>query len=393
MGGTLVFPVELTPSGTTPVTASTDLSDTANLARLDAANVFSHTSGQSAQTLTLTKATGNILVVDTTTLVADATNHKVGIGTATPLAGLHVATASASGTRGIIYSQHNSGTQQPLLIAKKSRGTEGSPTTVVTGDGATAFVSSIYDGTSYVSNSFFALDTVGTIGTNRTPTKMTFSTMTDAATSVQTAALIITEAQTIGMGPQAPTTPDGPLHVVLANSGTVTANGNGNIGVFEASGSNGITILTADASAGTIFFGSPTSNRYAEINANYSGGVMQVGNRRVGGSLQLMSGDAIVALTLSSSQTALFAGAVTGTTFGGTGIITALSGTAPVAAGSQALALNNTASFGVFTGSGVPTVSAAKGSLYLRTDGTGATDRAYINTNGSTTWTAIVTVV
>lgn len=52
----------------------------------------------------------------------------------------------------------------------------------------------------------------------------------------------------------------------------------------------------------------------------------------------------------------------------------------------------STANFGVFFGSGAPTISAAKGSIYLRSDGSGVNDRAYINTNGSTTWTAIVTV-
>lgn len=51
-----------------------------------------------------------------------------------------------------------------------------------------------------------------------------------------------------------------------------------------------------------------------------------------------------------------------------------------------------TAGFGIYYGSGVPTVSAAKGSLYIRSDGTGANDRAFINTDGGTTWTAIVTV-
>lgn len=44
------------------------------------------------------------------------------------------------------------------------------------------------------------------------------------------------------------------------------------------------------------------------------------------------------------------------------------------------------------SGSGAPSNSAPKGTLYLRTDGTGSTNRAYINTNGSTTWTAINTV-
>jgi len=37
-------------------------------------------------------------------------------------------------------------------------------------------------------------------------------------------------------------------------------------------------------------------------------------------------------------------------------------------------------------------VTAPKGSLFLRTDGSGVNDRAYINTDGATAWTAIVTV-
>jgi len=45
----------------------------------------------------------------------------------------------------------------------------------------------------------------------------------------------------------------------------------------------------------------------------------------------------------------------------------------------------------VFFGSGVPTLSAAKGSLYLRTDGSTTNDRMYVNTNDSTTWTAVIT--
>lgn len=52
---------------------------------------------------------------------------------------------------------------------------------------------------------------------------------------------------------------------------------------------------------------------------------------------------------------------------------------------------SSTSNFGVFFGSGTPTLSAAKGSLYLRSDGSTTNDRAYINTNGSTTWTALTT--
>lgn len=53
--------------------------------------------------------------------------------------------------------------------------------------------------------------------------------------------------------------------------------------------------------------------------------------------------------------------------------------------------LSSTSNFGMFFGSGAPTLSAAKGSLYLRSDGSTTNDRAYINTNGTTTWTALTT--
>lgn len=53
--------------------------------------------------------------------------------------------------------------------------------------------------------------------------------------------------------------------------------------------------------------------------------------------------------------------------------------------------LSSTANFGIFFGSGAPTLAAAKGSLYLRSNGSTTNDRAYINTDGSTTWTPLTT--
>jgi len=52
---------------------------------------------------------------------------------------------------------------------------------------------------------------------------------------------------------------------------------------------------------------------------------------------------------------------------------------------------SSTSNYGVFFGSGAPSLAAAKGSLYLRSDGSTTNDRAYINTDGSTTWTALTT--
>lgn len=45
----------------------------------------------------------------------------------------------------------------------------------------------------------------------------------------------------------------------------------------------------------------------------------------------------------------------------------------------------------ILSGSGAPTISAPKGSLYLNTSGSSTSTRAYINTDGGTTWTAITT--
>lgn len=53
--------------------------------------------------------------------------------------------------------------------------------------------------------------------------------------------------------------------------------------------------------------------------------------------------------------------------------------------------MSSTANFGVFAGSGVPTIVAAKGSLYLRSDGSSTSTRAYIATDAAGTWTNLTT--
>lgn len=42
---------------------------------------------------------------------------------------------------------------------------------------------------------------------------------------------------------------------------------------------------------------------------------------------------------------------------------------------------------GIYYGTGAPTFSSEKGSLYIRTDGSSAATRMYVNTNGTTGWT------
>lgn len=71
--------------------------------------------------------------------------------------------------------------------------------------------------------------------------------------------------------------------------------------------------------------------------------------------------------------------------------VTALSGSAVTAGGASAFLATTTAGLGVYVGSGAPTVSAAQGSLYIRTDGSSTSTRLYVNTNGTTGWTNVTT--
>ena len=82
---------------------------------------------------------------------------------------------------------------------------------------------------------------------------------------------------------------------------------------------------------------------------------------------------------------------VTAASVSATGNITADSGTAPAAGGMLAFQMSSTSGLGIYVGSGAPTIAAAQGSLYIRTDGSSTSTRLYVNTTGSTTWTNVTT--
>jgi hypothetical protein len=46
---------------------------------------------------------------------------------------------------------------------------------------------------------------------------------------------------------------------------------------------------------------------------------------------------------------------------------------------------------GFTSGTGAPTFSASKGTIYVRLDGSSTSTRLYINTDGATTWTSVTT--
>lgn len=148
-------------------------------------------------------------------------------------------------------------------------------------------------------------------------------------------------------GPTGPAGPAGPTGVT-GNTGAVAPTGStGTTGPTGTVGSTGPTGLTGPAGAGAT---GPT-------------GV--TGNTGSTGATGALSTTLAAALTVQST---------TGDTAGGV-----------------AAYLMGTNFIGIYYGTGVPTISAAKGSLYLRDDGSSTSTRLYVNTNGTTSWTAVTT--
>jgi hypothetical protein len=99
----------------------------------------------------------------------------------------------------------------------------------------------------------------------------------------------------------------------------------------------------------------------------------------------------IDATTGAVTVNATFGAATQVTSLAATGNVTADSASALVAGGASAfIATNTAAGMGVYVGSGAPTVAAAKGSIYLRSDGSSASTRLYVS-DGGTTWIAVTT--
>lgn len=97
------------------------------------------------------------------------------------------------------------------------------------------------------------------------------------------------------------------------------------------------------------------------------------------------------AVTIGQDQTLTVVGAISGPSASVTGALTARSATATPAAASAVAALSfGSAGIGIYWGTGAPSISAVKGSLYIQTDGSSSSTRMFIN-NGTTTWIAITT--
>jgi hypothetical protein len=177
--------------------------------------------------------------------------------------------------------------------------------------------------------------------------------------------------------------------VIVSATGNVQGGNLRTVGLISATGNiTGGNVLGGANVNATLFTGTTVS-----VTANVTGGNINTAGL-VSATANVQGGN------IRSVGLASITGNITGGNVLSSAVLSAvgnavvLSGTAIPAGGTTGAGymFSSTANFGVFFGSGVPTLSAAKGSLYLRTDGTTTNDRMYVNTNGSTVWTAVTTV-
>jgi hypothetical protein len=340
--------------------------------------------------------------------------NNIIIGTSTPLAGsftslTYSTTLTGTSTNASALAVGRQGATNPVLQV------DASTATVATGlkvKGAAAAgglaISVITSGT----NENLTLDAAGsgTISLNATgtgnvttPRPLTITNNT-ASSSSATGALIVTGG--VGVGGALNT--GGALNVAsggaaIAGTGALLSlvNGSSNVNTFFSLVSNTASFTCGVDTDNLAYFYTASSFKLFTNGAEHfrfhaSGGLSINSTTDPGAGCLLLAGATDSTTTGTGAIVNPGGLGVAKAIFGGTtlniaGVATLASGTATPAGGSTAarILLGTTAGFGIYYGSGAPTVSAAAGSLYIRTDNAGANLRLYSNTTGSTTWAAI----
>ncbi len=156
----------------------------------------------------------------------------------------------------------------------------------------------------------------------------------------------------------------------ISLTGTTSINTTGNATTTIGTGGTGLVNI-GNATAGTAISG-PLQASGGEIDLNSAGAfATHIGVAPGTGAVQI--GNATGNVVIPGGNLSL--------TVGGVNI-------------ANTRTLTFTGNLSIFSGAGDPTgiLTLPQGSLFLRTDGTGVNDRAFINTDGATGWTAIVTV-
>lgn len=188
------------------------------------------------------------------------------------------------------------------------------------------------------------------------------------------------------------------LTINAKGSGTISI-GNSSTGAIALARATGVTgtITGTAASANALAVGANgATNPVLQVDSNTGSvatGVKVTGAAAAGGvAIAAISSGTNESLTLDAKGSGTIT--LNGTATGGVTTprsLTTQSGQATAAGGGAAGLLMGAGSFGIYFGSGAPTISAAQGSLYIRSDGSSTSTRLYVNSNGSTTWTGVTT--
>jgi len=176
----------------------------------------------------------------------------------------------------------------------------------------------------------------------------------------------------------------------LSGSQAMTLDASGNLGIGTTSPSTKLDVVgSINLGASYINLASPNGlngDWVGGYNICYSSGIKNVALGASNGIYQQNSGT--ISFHTNTSQAAGTA-VPERARIDSSGILNVCSAVATPAGGSTSarLVFGTTAGFGIYYGSGAPTVSAAQGSIYIRSDGSSTLTRLYVNTNGSTTWT------
>jgi hypothetical protein len=179
----------------------------------------------------------------------------------------------------------------------------------------------------------------------------------------------------------------------LVNGGTTVAFA-GAISASANTTADGIGV-TQSNSSGAAFRGTGTSTQLVAFGANgktnpvfnVDASAVSVATGLNVQGLAAGSGVYLKAISSGTNESLYLEGKGTGAVGIGNSLALQAGGTAQAR-----LNVSSTANFGIYWGSGAPTVSAGQGSIYIRSDGSSTSTRMYINTNGSTAWTAVTTV-
>ena len=219
-------------------------------------------------------------------LFVDGSADRVGIGTSTPSSLLHTE-KNHNGTTDILIKNTTAGTAAQSVIQVNADA----------GIGSLKALSSSYTTSNQAIADSVLLESdstssgglqISAAGTNEVGL---WTNSTRRAT--------LTSGGCLGLGVS---TPDGLLHIYSGNAGSVAASSGGCNLVIENSAHGGVSILTPDASTGSIIFGSPSDSIGAEIKHTQSSTTMEVGTRESGGILKLNSDDGTNAIYIDASQ-------------------------------------------------------------------------------------------